>query len=120
MSDALVLLNATRAMHDVRRLKRGWLLGVYAQRHSRKMAREHTLAHGDLQGFLVSRHAWHFWGENVGATSSAQPDPVLELHKALLASPDHRRNILDPRFRRVGIGLYSKGGVTWLTQAFRA
>jgi uncharacterized protein YkwD len=118
MSDALVLLNATRAMHDKRRLKRGKLLEIYANHHARKMAKMHTLEHGDLQGYLISKHAYSFWGENVGCASS-EGDPILALHKAYLASPSHRANMLNGRFRRAGMGVYRANGVTWSCQAFR-
>lgn len=31
---------------------------------------------------------------------------------------NHACNILNPRFHRVGIGLYLSGGTTWLTEDF--
>jgi len=120
MSDALVLLNATRAMHDKRRLKRGKLLEIYANHHARKMARTHSLYHGDFQGYLeATRIPWFTWGENVGATAAKQDDPILALHKAYVASPPHRENMLNPRFKRVGLGFYRDGDVLWSVQAYR-
>ena len=40
-------------------------------------------------------------------------------HKALMDSPGHRANILDPRFARVGIGTYrNANGEFWVTEMF--
>ncbi len=33
-------------------------------------------------------------------------DTAANIHKALMESPTHRKNILDPRFNRVGVGCY--------------
>ena len=40
-------------------------------------------------------------------------------HRALMASPEHRANILDPHFTKIGLGLYhdSQGGF-WMTEMF--
>ena len=42
---------------------------------------------------------WWRLGENVGWTNGS----VEDLHRAFLASPEHRRNILDPRFTSIGV-----------------
>ncbi len=40
-------------------------------------------------------------------------------HRALMASPGHRANILEPRFAKVGIGIYrSAKGEFWVTEMF--
>ena len=42
-------------------------------------------------------------------------------NQSLMASPDHRRNILEPRFTRVGVGLYrDPQGRFWVTEMFLA
>jgi uncharacterized protein YkwD len=33
-------------------------------------------------------------------------DTPENIHKALMSSPTHRKNILDPRFERIGVGCY--------------
>jgi uncharacterized protein YkwD len=43
-------------------------------------------------------------GENL-----AYAPTVEAAHRGLMESPDHRRNILDPEFRRVGIGVQQSG-----------
>ena len=40
-------------------------------------------------------------------------------HRALMASPEHRANLLDPRFTQVGLGLFHDGhGGFWVTEMF--
>ena len=40
-------------------------------------------------------------------------------HRALMDSPGHRANILDPRFTKVGLGVYHNArGEFWVTQMF--
>lgn len=50
--------------------------------------------------FRYQISGWWLLGENVGWTNST----VDYLHRAFMASPEHRRNILDPRFTSIGIG----------------
>lgn len=57
---------------------------------------------------------WRRVGENVGR------GPDLDaLHEAFLASPDHRRNLLDPGWTEVGIGVIVADDALWVTQLFR-
>ncbi len=40
-------------------------------------------------------------------------------HKSLMASPRHRENILEPRFTKVGVGVYrDPAGQFWVTEMF--
>jgi uncharacterized protein YkwD len=40
-------------------------------------------------------------------------------HRALMASPGHRANILEPRFAKIGVGVYrNAGGEFWVTEMF--
>lgn len=40
-------------------------------------------------------------------------------HRALMASPGHRANILEPRFAKIGVGVYrSSKGEFWVTEMF--
>jgi len=43
-------------------------------------------------------------GENL----SKGVDTPENIHKALMASPTHRKNILDPRFNHIGVGCYGE------------
>jgi uncharacterized protein YkwD len=40
-------------------------------------------------------------------------------HQALMNSPGHRANILEPRFTKIGVGVYQDaGGQFWVTEMF--
>ncbi len=40
-------------------------------------------------------------------------------HRALMASPGHRANILEPRFSKIGVGVYRNAkGEFWVTEMF--
>jgi len=40
-------------------------------------------------------------------------------HQALMDSPDHRANILEPRFAKIGVGIYRDAqGQVWVTEMF--
>ena len=52
-------------------------------------------------------------GENVGAGLS-----MRTLYEAFMDSDGHRDNILERRFRRVGIGVYAHDGFLWVTMIF--
>lgn len=84
----------------------------YARTHSAAMARQKTLFHTSSFSMLC---CWSRIAENVGVGFD-----VATLHKALMASPAHRANILDPRMRKVGVGIHRAGGRIWVTQIFKA
>jgi len=44
--------------------------------------------------------------------------PALAAHDMLMESGDHRDNILDKRFRRLGVGVARSGNTYWITQIF--
>ena len=78
------------------------------------MARRHRLFHTSNMD-RVLRH-WHVrtWGENVGET----PTTLRALQRAFMRSPLHRSNLLNRRFRHVGIGVVRAGGKLWVTLDF--
>jgi hypothetical protein len=52
-------------------------------------------------------------GENVAFNQTADG-----AHRGLMASPPHRKNILNPEFNAVGIGVVRTGNDIWVTQDF--
>jgi uncharacterized protein YkwD len=74
------------------------------------MASRHRLYHSDLSRICCYRAV----GENVGYATT-----VYRVHQALMASPGHRANILDRRWRGVGVGVVKSGGYLWVTEIFR-
>ncbi len=59
-------------------------------------------------------------GENIYYCSASRGSVDVVLgHRAFMNSPEHRANILDPRFDRVGVGVWrSHKGQFWVTEVF--
>ena len=75
-----------------------------ARDHSQDMIRNDYFAHGNV-GRRLKRHGynWSRYGENIAPDpGSPSPGPTFD---TWMGSPAHRDNILDRRFREVGIGL---------------
>ena len=111
----LVLLNRERAANglplfsrrsDVERVAQGW---------SAHLADAGALSHNDAYFTSASRSGLDAGalGENVARDGS-----VPKAHAALMNSPHHRDNILDPRFTVVGIGAVARDGSWWITEDF--
>lgn len=93
-----------------------------ARAHSRKMAAASRLFHDSesekpLTDRLVAAGLYFSKaGENVARSDSFLP---AFIHQALLESPPHRENILDPDFDAVGVGVVSVGDRTYyVSQVF--
>ena len=87
-------------------------LVAVARNHSAAMAATARLYHNSLLGQQVQ--GWQLVAENVGMGSS-----VDQVHQALMASPQHRADILNVRFDGIGIGVVQSGGSMWVTEVFR-
>jgi uncharacterized protein YkwD len=125
------LLNEKRAAHGLRALKFDRRLTRTARRHSRDMVAETYFAHDSLSGqrfsgriaatgWMHGRERWMV-GENLawGAGLRATPHAIM---KAWMQSAAHRRNILQPRFRVLGVGVErgtpvagQRDGITYTT-----
>ncbi len=114
----LMLINAERAAAGVDPVQLELDLNEAADVHSQWMIDTDTFSHtgaggsspGDRMrdaGFTFA-NGWT-WGENVAWQSirgaSGFEDDVINLHNALMNSPGHRANILNPDFDYIGIGI---------------
>ena len=105
----LVLLNSVRAQHRLPPLRMDRTLQEVARAHSRDMATGGYVGHGSPAGpsamdRLSRVVARGLVGENVTFAISCSA-----ANRALSASSGHLENILEPRFHRVGIGVFSAG-----------
>lgn len=108
----VALLNQERAAAGVPAVRVATDLTAAARRHSDRMADAQSLHHSpDLGG---SVQGWQKLGENVGRGPT-----VASIHQALVASPGHRRNMLDSDFTQVGVGVEFRDDTVWVTQIFR-
>jgi uncharacterized protein YkwD len=104
------LLNRIRQESGLRPLVAGGSLTFAARAHSRDMAVRGYFGHDSLEGQpFVDRlvgivRGGTFVGENVAIAGTAE-----EAHAAFVASPAHLRNMLNPAFHQVGIGVATAG-----------
>jgi uncharacterized protein YkwD len=113
------MLNAARATEGLGALVSDETLDALAAEHSEKMMSSKTVGHDVGDGDPGSRLraagvVYRSSGENVASASS-----LPRAHRALWASPSHRRNVLENRFSKVGIGVSrSEDGRVWVTELF--
>jgi uncharacterized protein YkwD len=111
-SGLLQQLNAVRADHGLPALRANARLAAAADQHSREMADDGYFNHDSVDGTSFSSRiarwyplgTFHSWlvGENL-LWSSPTVDPSGAVAMWMRSAP-HRANILNPRFREVGIG----------------
>ena len=94
-------------------------LAYVAHQHAERMAAANTMSH-QLRGEpeLSERAAttgtnYPVLAENVGVG----PSPA-DLHRALMNSPHHRENILDPKVNSIGIAVVFARGSLWVVEDF--
>ncbi len=108
-------INSARSGSSVAKLRLDKQLSKAARRHSWEMKTKSSLYHtpsGTL-GRRVTR--WRVLGENVGVGST-----VRSLHRAFMASPAHRQNVLYRSYRHVGVGVTRRNGRIWVTIIFES
>jgi uncharacterized protein YkwD len=107
----LLRLNETRARHRLRAVVFSRTLDAAAASHSRSMLEHGFFAHESFDGSSFDLRIKRFYrnagyaswsaGENlIFSTGALDADTAI---KAWLASPEHRRNMLDPSWREIGI-----------------
>ncbi|MGQ0520649.1 MAG: CAP domain-containing protein [Actinomycetota bacterium] len=111
-TDFVTRLNDLRASRGLAPLAVDTRLGDVARTWSGKMAAANSLSHNPSLSSQVPS-GWRKIGENVGYGPT-----VLVLHNALVASPAHLANMVDPAFNAVGIGVVIAGSTIWVTQVF--
>ena len=128
-------INAFRTQHGLPRLHLNAQLSRAARAHSVQMGKAGYFGHDSedgapfwlrIQAFYRST-PWRFWSVGENLLWSA---PDVDAHRALelwLGSPEHRRNLMSPRWREVGVsavhvnaapGVYEGLDVTIVTTDF--
>ncbi len=123
------LTNAERDKRGCSALRANASLGEAAQKHSKKMANysddhgwrealQHQLPGEAGLGTRITRAGYRNWtlvGENI-ASGYPTAEAVV---RGWMASQGHRRNILNCRFKHIGIGLaYDNDNLPFWTQDF--
>jgi uncharacterized protein YkwD len=118
----LDLVNRERARYGLAPLAYERRLDTAAERHNQQQVATRMMAHAGIgdgtPGDRVRAAGWNgAWGENV-ATGQLSPEQVVA---EWMASPGHRRNILDPNFRHLGVAYsVASDGRSYWTQKFGA
>lgn len=108
------LVNQERAKIRVEPVRVDPTLTAVAEAHAKDMFLRRYFSHVTLEGLTAGdrmekgRVYFTVAGENIAYA----PD-LITAHDGLMNSPSHRQNILDPSFRRIGIGIITT--VTWGT-----
>lgn len=133
--DLVASINNERVARGLGPLQLDPLLSEAARTHCREMCDLNYFAHlsptaGDetpvrryldeLHLFGEKRPARALVGENIFFASVTNDLYNADYaHRRLMASPSHRANILEPRFTKVGVGLYrDPQGRFWVTEMF--
>lgn len=84
-----------------------------AHRWSANMAAKRRLYHNPYLARQLAGISWSYLGENVGYGST-----VAGVFNAFMKSAPHKANILNGRYKRIGIGVVAGGGKYWVTLDF--
>jgi uncharacterized protein YkwD len=117
-------------VNDIRRLRHLRPLSLLedllpvAREYSRRMAEERFFSHTDPEGRSVRERVdeadirWRMLGENL-AYANGYINPVAASLRGWMESAGHRRNILDPDYRKTAIGVWvSSNGTVYFTEIF--
>jgi uncharacterized protein YkwD len=134
-SSVLVDINAFRAQHHLSRLRLNTALTRAARAHSGQMAAVGYFAHASadgsafwqrIQAFYGSSR-WQYWSVGENLLWSAPDVDAGNALKLWLASPEHRANLMSPKWREIGVsavhaahapGTYAGRDVTIVTTDF--
>jgi uncharacterized protein YkwD len=125
-SATLCLLNVQRRNHHERRIRFNHKLALAGLRHARDMVRRDYFSHKTPSGenfvqrilktdYVPAASSWLLgenlgWGDRDGSTPRA-------IVSAWMRSPGHRKNILTPGFREIGIAIVVGAPVRGVRQA---
>lgn len=133
--DLMAAINTERTSRGLEALAADPLLQGAACAHSREMCEldyfnHHSPTPGEATPIDRYVDALHADGERQPASAlvgeniffASATNAVYNAryaHRSLMASPSHRENILEPRFRKVGVGVYrDPEGRFWVTEMF--
>lgn len=110
----LCLLNEERAERGLAPLKRQPKLTTAAKRHSKAMVQRRFFSHNSPNGqtalhrvkqvrYMSGARAWGI-GENIAYGTGGKASPA-SIVKGWMHSPGHKANILNGKFRHIGVGI---------------
>jgi len=109
----LVLVNKVRQQNGLHTLQMDPILQEAARQHSLDMYHRHYFSHltpePDAKSPFDRMRGLQARFVTAGENIALAPD-VDQAYQSLLASPDHRANLLNPDFKCVGMGVYRASG----------
>ena len=113
------LINQARAHQGLQPLTVDDRLTKAARKHSELMVQNRTLSH-QFPGEPLPQT--RITNEGISSDSNAENvvlnQTVASAHDALMHSPPHRANILDPDYNAIGVGVVRSGDSIWVTEDF--
>ena len=100
-SKVLRMVNATRHNHDLHTLDIDRSLTRDALRHTRRMIEDNAIYDPRNLTKILQDEPWNA----IGASNVGCADSLFALHDAFMHDPVHRDILLNPRLRRIGIGV---------------
>lgn len=100
-SKVLRMVNATRDNHGLHTLRIDTSLTRDAVRHTRRMIDANAIYDPRNLTRILQDEPW----DDVGASVVGCADTISALHKAFMHEPAHRDILLNPKLRRIGIGV---------------
>ena len=117
----LKMINNVRDRHDLRELKIDRSFSRDAARHTRRMIKRNEVFDPPNLDTFLSDEPW----ERIGASISGCAGTVRGVHRAWMRHTSHRVIMLEPRLRRIGIGVIEDRsrnicgrGAIWATELF--
>ena len=117
----LKMINNVRERNDLRQLRIDRSLSRDAVRHTRRMVEANEVFDPANLDTILSDEPW----ERIGASVSGCAGTVRGVHRAWMRHAAHRDIMLEPRLRRIGIGVITDRsrnicgrGSIWATELF--
>ncbi len=123
-ADILGSMNGERAEADVLPLVEAAEISMVATARALDMASAGYFAHHNAAGIGAEallreqQVPFRLLGENIARSDYPPNEVVGVVHRALMASPPHRANVLDARFQRVGIAVAVAGDMYYFVVIF--
>ena len=94
-------------------------LAAVGRSWSAEMARTEHLRHQDMGALLAREELSDLQGIGENVFQSTGPVPAGTIHAGWMRSDDHRVNVVNPGWNRLGIGVHcAEDGSVWATQQF--
>lgn len=117
--DILDRVNAERAERGLALVEWDEELAAVARSWSAEMARTGQLRHQDIGALLARDDLSDLQGIGENVFQATGPVPAGTIHAGWMRSDDHRVNVVNPGWNRLGVGVHcAEDGSVWATQEF--